>query len=70
MVNLFSGEEESLESTEVNLTIIIIPVVIGIVVVVLIIAIIWVVRRRKLAKSKIQFMLINHDFTLGSHQYL
>ena len=57
MINLISDEEVSLESSGVNLTIIIIPVVIGIVVVVLIIVIIFAVRRRKPTKSKIQFII-------------
>ena len=61
---IISGEEESLKPTGINLTIIIIPILIGFTVVVLIIIIILVVRRKKLAKSKIQFII----FYQGSHQ--
>ena len=63
MFNLISDEEEPSQSSLINLPIIISPVVIGIITVVLIIVIILVVRRRKLAKSKIQFII----FMLSVH---
>ena len=57
MINLISDKKKTLESNGISLIIIIIPVLIGIIIVVLIIIIVLVVGRRKLAKSKIQFVI-------------